>query len=312
MTSLMENNKDINVNFFILDDKISSENKKKMQEICDKYKRQLTFVNTDKILKVLKDLKVHPFKGTYTTYFKLIALNEIKVDNGRILQLDGDTVIDGSLKELCDMDLGDNVCAATYDCTMNGYKSMINIPATDKYYNCGVLLINQKKWISYKCTEKVINHLKNVRHGYYTVDQDIINVLFRDKIQYLNLTYNFNSGFFIYGVKESLKMYDLKPEYYSTEKEVRAAMKSPILYHCMGAMTGRPWEQDSIHPQNQIFDKYRALSPWHDFKKVKVERKRIFKIQRTLYLTLPRSLYIPLHKIGQKKYLSDMNRTVQK
>ncbi|MGB4762506.1 MAG: glycosyltransferase family 8 protein [Candidatus Saccharimonas sp.] len=312
MTSLMENNKDLDLNFFVLDDNISDTNKKKMQKICKQYKRQLTFVNTDKILKTLKDLKVHPFKGTYTTYFKLIALNEIKVKNDRILQLDGDTVIDGSLRELCDVDLKDNVCAATYDCTMNSYKSMIDIPTTDKYYNCGVLLINQKKWRSYHCTEKVIDHLKNVRHGYYTVDQDIINVLFRDKIQYLSPTYNFNSGFFIYGVRESLKMYDLKPEYYSTEQEIREVMKSPILYHCMGAMTGRPWEQDSIHPQNQIFDHYRALSPWHDLEKAKVNRKRIFKIQRTLYLTLPRSLYIPLHKLGQRKYLADMNRTVQK
>lgn len=312
MTSLMENNKDLDLNFFVLDDKISDENKEKMQEICDQYKRPLTFINTDKILKTLKELKVHPFKGTYTTYFKLIALNELNVKNDRILQLDGDTIIDGSLKELCDVGLDGYVCAATYDCTMNSYKSMIDIPLTDKYYNCGVLLINQKKWRSYRCTEKILDHLKNVRHGYYTVDQDIINVLFRDKIKYLDLKYNFNSGFFIYGIEESLKMYDLKPQYYNTAQQVRVAMKAPVLYHCMGAMTGRPWEQDNIHPQNQIFDRYRALSPWHNFEKVKVDRKRIFKIQRMLYLTLPRSLYIPLHKMGQKKYLSDMNRTVQK
>lgn len=313
MTSLMENNRDIDtLNFFVLDDKISEENKGKMQVVCDKYKRSLTFINTDKILETLKKLKVHPFKGTYTTYFKLIALNDLKLETDTILQLDGDTVIDGSLKDLCDIDLDGYICAATYDCTMNSYKNLIDIPLTDRYYNCGVLLISQKKWKSYKCTEKIIDHLKNVRQGYYTVDQDIINVLFRDKIKYLDLKYNFNSGFFIYGVEESLKMYDLKPEYYNTKKEVEAAMKAPTLYHCMGAMTGRPWEQDSIHPQNKIFDHYRAMSPWHDFEKVKVNRKKVFRIQRSLYLTLPRSLYIPLHKMGQKKYLADMNRAVQK
>ncbi len=313
MTSLMENNKDIeDLNFFVLDDKISDENKNKMQTVCDQYKRPLTFINTDKMLKTLKELKVHPFKGTYTTYFKLIALDDLKVKTGRILQLDGDTVINGSLRELCDIDLEGLVCAATYDCTMNSYKAMIDIPATDKYYNCGVLLINQKNWKDYHCTDKIIDHLKNNRSGYYTVDQDIINVLFRDKIRYLDLKYNFNSGFFIYGVKESLKMYDLKPEYYNTVKEVETAMKSPVLYHCMGAMTGRPWEQDSIHPQNKIFDKYLAMSPWSGREKTKVNRKRIFKIQRMLYVVLPRSLYIPLHKMAQKRYLSNMNQTVQK
>lgn len=313
MTSLMENNKDIDtINFFILDDKISKQNKQKMLAVCKQYGRVITFVNTDEILMTLKRLKVHPFKNTYTTYFKLIALNELPIKTGWILQLDGDTVINGPLKELCDIDLNGYVCAATYDCTMNSYKGMIDIPLTDKYYNCGVLLINQKEWIKYNCQEKIVKHLKSVRSGYYTVDQDIINVLFRHKIKYLDLKYNFNSGFYIYGIKESLNMYKLRPQYYNTVQEVANAAKSPIIYHCMGAMTGRPWEQDSIHPQNKIFDHYLAMSPWNDFKKVKVNRKRIFKIQRMLYRILPRTLYIPLHKMAQKRYLGNMNQMVQK
>lgn len=313
MTSLMENNKDIDtINFFVLDDHISEDNKHKMTIVCEQYNRSLTFINTDKILKTLKELKVAPFKGTYTTYFKLFALNDLPVKNGRVLQLDGDTVINGSLKDLCDVKLDGYICAATYDCTMNSYKSMIDIPLTDKYYNCGALLVNQKMWIDYKCQDKIVEQLKNIRSGYYTVDQDIINVLFRDKIKYLDLKYNFNSGFYIYGIKESLNMYGLKPEYYNTEQEVAHAMEYPVIHHCMGAMTGRPWEQDSIHPQNKIFDHYLAMSPWSDFEKVKVNRKRVFKIQRMLYILLPRALYIPLHKMAQKRYLSNMNQTVQK
>lgn len=313
MTSLMENNKDIDeINIFVLDDNISVNNKSKMSVVCKKHKRTISFINTDKILKTLKDLGVAPFKNTYTTYFKLFALNDLPVKNGRILQLDGDTVINGSLKELCDYDLEGNIIAATYDCTMNSYKEMIDIPLTDKYYNCGVLLVDQKAWIKNKCQDKIVKHLKTVRKGYYTVDQDIINVLFRKNIKYLSLTYNFNSGFYIYGIKESLNMYNLKEPYYNTYKEVAEVYDSPKLIHCMGAMTGRPWEQDSIHPQNDIFDHYLAMSPWKGFKKVAVNRKNIFKVQRALYQSLPRTLYILVHKVGQKKYLSDMNKTVQR
>lgn len=313
MTSLMENNKDIdNINFFVLDDKISKQNKQKMASVCNKYGRSITFINTEEILKTLISLKVAPFKNTYTTYFKLMAINALKIKTDKILQLDGDTVIVGSLRELCDFDLKGYICAATYDCTMNSYKEMINIPLNDKYYNCGVLLINQKEWIEYGCQEKIIEHLKSVRNGYYTVDQDIINVLFRYKIKYLDLKYNFNSGFYIYGIEESLKMYDLKPEYYNTVQEITKAAKNPIIHHCMGAMTGRPWELDSIHPQNKLFDYYLAMSPWTDFEKVKVKRKTVFKIQRLLYIALPRLIYIPIHKMAQKRYLSNMNQAVQK
>lgn len=311
MTSLMENNKDIDeINFFVLNDKISEENIDKMRKICEQYNRSILFIDTEEILNKLISLNVAPFKNTYTTYFKLFAINDLKLPTDRVLQLDGDTVINGSLRELCDLDLYGSVCAATYDCTMNSYKSLIDIPLTDKYYNCGVLLINQKEWISNDCQNLIVDHLANVRSGYYTVDQDIINVLFRHKIKYLDLKYNFNSGFFIYGIKESLRMYDLRSPYYNTAEEVAQAQQKPVVYHCMGAMTGRPWEQDSIHPQNDIFDKYLQISPWHDYKKIKVNRKLIFKIQRILYKTLPRFLYIPFHKMGQRHYLNNMNKTV--
>jgi len=312
MTSLCENNKDIDeINFYILNDSISDLNMQKMQQVCDTYHRSLIPVDTKVILQRLLDLKVAPFKNTYTTYFKLMALKGLDVPNGRIFQLDGDTVINGSLMELIDMDLTDSILAATYDCTMNKYKSLIDIPETDKYYNGGVLLINLDMWKSEHCEELIVEHLKNVRHGYYTVDQDILNVLFRSKFKYLDLKYNFNSGFYIYGIKESLKMYGLKPAYYNTVEEIQKAYENPVIYHCMGAMTGRPWEKDSIHPQNAIFDRYLALSPWKNYEKASVKRKKIFKLQRKLYQILPRRMYIPLHMIAQNRYLKNMNNTVQ-
>ena len=311
MTSLCENNKHIGqINFFILNDSISAANIAKMQQVCDTYKRNLILVDTQAILQRLLDLKVAPFKNTYTTYFKLMALKDLEVPGGRIFQLDGDTVINGSLSELIDIDLTGYILAATYDCTMNKYKSLIDIPETDKYYNGGVLLINQDMWRSEHCEERIVDHLKNVRNGYYTVDQDILNVLFRDKIKYLDLKYNFNSGFYIYGIKESLKMYGLREPYYNSVSEIQTAYDHPVIYHCMGAMTGRPWEKDSIHPQNDIFDRYLALSPWKDFEKATIARKRIFRIQRRLYQILPRSMYIPLHMIAQKRYLTAMNKAV--
>lgn len=241
-----------------------------------------------------------------------MALNELVLPTDRILQLDGDTVINGSLEELCDIDIADCILAATYDCTMNGYKSLIDIPLTDKYYNGGVLLINQKKWVEEECEAKIVEHLKNVRNWYYTVDQDILNVLFRKQFKYLNLTYNFNCGFYIYGIKESLKMYNLTDEYYDTIETIKKAYDSPIIYHCMGAMTGRPWEENSIHPQNDIYIEYMANSEWKNTPLKIVKRSRIFGIQRFLYLHLPRNIYIMFHKIGQKRYLKQKNNEIKK
>ncbi|MFV0394233.1 MAG: glycosyltransferase family 8 protein [Coprobacillaceae bacterium] len=308
IVSLLENNKHLSdINIYLLNDNISEENISRMKSVCDKYNRNLIVVDTESILQKLKELKVEPYKNTYTTYFKLFAIKSLNIPTDRVLQLDGDTVINHPLDELLEMDLTDCVCAATYDCILNEYKTLVDVPENDKYYNCGVLLINQKYWRENQCEEKITHHLLNVRNRYFTVDQDIINVLFRSKIKYLHLKYNFNSGFYIYGIKESIKIYNLKPEYYSDIKLIEEAYKDPIIYHCMGAMTGRPWEQNNIHPQNAIYDKYLALSPWKDMPKKIVNYSTIFKVQRLLYKILPRSLYSPLHRIALKRFLRQMN-----
>jgi len=311
ITSLLENNKHFdNINIYILNDNISEENIIKLKKVCGDYGRKITILDTEHILNKLLELNVAPFKGTFTTYFKLMAIKDLIVPGDRILQLDGDTIINGPLDELLEIDLSENLIAATYDCTLVQYKKLIDIPINDKYYNCGVLFINQKKWVEDKCEEQIINHLKNVRHGYYTVDQDILNVLFRKSIKYMDLKFNFNSGFYIYGIKGSLRLYNLKPEYYNTIQEIEEAYKNPILFHCMGAMTGRPWEEDNIHPQNDIFERYLAISPWSDFEKVKVKRRTIFILQRMLYKIAPRFIYIPIHKLVHMRYFKKENKIV--
>lgn len=307
ITSLLENNKNIyEINIYILNDGISLENQKKIKKLCHSYNRNIFFIDTNKIIKKLIELKVVPFRGTYSTYFKLLALNSINLNNKKILYLDSDTIIDGSLSTLCDLDLKYSICAATYECCLNKYKKLIGIPNNDKYYNCGVLLINQNLWKKEKCEDKIINHLKYERNEYWGADQDIINVLFNKKIKYLDIKYNFNSGFYIYGIKESLKMYGLKPQYYSSENVIEIAYKNPIIYHCMGAMTGRPWELDNIHPQNNLFNKYLKKSPWKYFTKKTINRGKLFVIQRFLYQNLPKSIYFQTHRLVLYIYLLKM------
>jgi len=314
MTSLMENNRDFGeINFFLLNDQISNVNIEKIKYCCEQYGRNLVIVETDAILTRLRDdLGVTPYKGTYTTYFKLFSFKDLPITTDRILQLDGDTIINGSLSPLCEIDLSGYIMAATYDCILNEYKSLIDIPLTDKYYNCGVLLINQPEWIRANCEERIAHHLKHTRTRYFTVDQDVLNVLFRDKTKYLDITYNLNSGFYVYGVNESFNIYGLSPEYYTTNEEVATACENPVINHCMGAMTGRPWEEDSIHPQNDLFDRYLKISPWNGTDKLKVKRAPLFRLQRALYKTLPHGIYSTLHRLMLTRFLKDMNKSVQK
>lgn len=308
MLSLFENNKHLDeINIYYLDDCISEKNIAKLKKIAEDYGRNLIFLDTTNTLKRLKELNVTPYKNTYTTYFKLLTIKDLDLPTDRILQIDGDTIINQPLDELIEMDLEGHICAATYASILNEYKEMIGIDANDKYYNCGVLMINQKYWREHDCEKQILDHLLHKRNRYFIVDQDIINILFRDNIKYMHIKFNFNSGWYIYGLDESIKIYNFKDQYYSTRQQIEEAMAKPYIDHCMGAMTGRPWEKNNIHPQNDNFNKYLAMSPWTEDDKLEVRRGFMFRAQKRLYLMLPKCIYWRIHRIALKRYMKKMN-----
>lgn len=309
IASLLENNKHLGViNIYLLDDGISSVNLEKLNQLCESYGRVLNIVDTHNIRAMLQELKVEPWRGTYTTYFKLFAVNELDLPTDLLLQIDGDTIINGPLDELTEYDMGDCICAATIDSVLAGYKSLLSIGADEPYYNCGVMLINKANWTNNRCRERIIDHLKNKRSRYFVVDQDIINVLFRHEIKPLDLTYNFNSGLYIYGIDNTFRIYDLTERTYIPKNHIHEVMQGPLINHCMGAQTGRPWEKDSIHPQNELFDKYLALTPWTSKDKIVVNRAFIFKAQRFAYEHLPMSVYWRLHRAALTWYMKKRNK----
>lgn len=311
--SLFKNNTHLDrIRVYYLDDNILPENKEKILEIAKEYNREVIFIETQSILKRLKEMNVVPYKNTYTTYFKLLAIDSLEIEEDRILQLDGDTIINEPLDELIDYDLEGVVCAATYDCIMNRYKSLIDIPLTDKYYNCGVLLINKKMWKEYECEKKILDHVLHKRNRYQIVDQDIINVLFRDKIKYLHCKYNLNSGFYIYGIEQSFKMYDLDASIFSTKEQVEEAMAKPYINHCMGSFTGRPWHEHNIHPQSDLYDLYYAQSPWKNQKKMSYTLSTTNKLQKFMYLYFPRPVFCFIYKIMKQKRYEKINNEIQK
>ena len=60
-------------------------------------------------------------------------------------------------------------------------------------FNSGVLLINNKKWRESNIVSRLLEKAKdtNLRNG----DQTVINEVFKDKIEELDLSYNYQIGF---------------------------------------------------------------------------------------------------------------------
>lgn len=313
MTSLFETNKHLDeINIYMLNNDISKENLDKYEMLCSQYNRTLKIVDIHDCLEKIKGYDVGTFRDVYTVYLTMFILNELELNTDRIFKLDADTIVTGPLDELCDFDFKENYIAATYDCTINTYKPMVNLTLDDRYYNAGIILFNQKAWIENNCQQQLIDHLKEGRNKYWLCEQDLMNVVFRGHIAYLPIKYNLNSGFYIFGAEYSYKLYKLNKYSFSELDEIKQAMENPVIHHLMGAMTGRPWEVNNTHPLNEKFNEILKNSLWSDYEAVIPKRSVIFKIQKILYKILQDWAYIKVHQAMNYKFLKDRCKEAEK
>lgn len=288
ITSLLENNKDIDeLIVHLIDGGISKKNLQNTKKLVESYGRNLNVIDGKEIEKELIESKCRPYKGSYVTYYKLLAFKSIQTKTNRILMLDGDILVMQSLSELCDFDIDGYVMSEIIDPYMPSYLTQkIGIPKNQPYFNAGVMLINQNEWRRQKCEEKIVSHWKNKKSDYLFADQDVTNVLFGKKIKELHLKYNFYSKNFTLLPHERVLM-NIKKEMLD---DIRR--NGPVCVHCIDeSWRMRPWFIGNTHSMSKEWDYYLEKSPWSGWGKLNVKTNKFHAIDKTLYKILPRYFY---------------------
>lgn len=295
IVSLLENNKHLEqINIFYCDYELSGDSRKKLTSLVKKYKNSsIQFMDAAPYHKTLKQLKVKPWHGFYITWLKLLAFGDVKANTDRIFFVNGHTIINGPLDELLTLDFEDNVMALSYDCLLNDHKKTIGLKQTDGYFNAGLMLINLKKWKTEGLTDKVKRHLKS-RSDYVIADQDMCNVLFKNKIKLLGVEYNFSSAYYAYDIKTLLSINNLTPEYFYSYDQIMENYYSPKIIHSLFGIRGKPWEEGNDHPNRQLWNKYLQLTPWKNESRPIAQKTRNWQ----LYNILPKALFMQLYKIA--------------
>ncbi len=129
---------------------------------------------------------------TTPTYYRLL-LPELLADCDKCIYMDGDTVALDDLFNLYSIDMGDNYVGAAeapgYYENKAYHMARLGIPAEDefKYYNAGVILINLRQMRKDNITDKFMSMISNRLESQ---DQDIINIVCRNRIVKLSAAYN--------------------------------------------------------------------------------------------------------------------------
>lgn len=256
--SICENNKDFKeINFYLISDGITEENKNKLKDFVKGYGRNLTIKELGNIKKYI-DFEFDTTGWNQIVLARLILDIFLPEEIDKILYLDGDTIVRGNLQELWNTNIEEYIIGASIEPNVDK-KRKKNLGLEFKpYYNAGVLLINLKKWRNEKVGKKVLDYYKANKGKLFANDQDAINGALSEEIYTLSPTYNFCNNLYKYSYKFLTKL--MKPVEYVKEDVFYKALENPIIIHYLGEE--RPWRTGNKHKYKDDYFKYLNKTPW--------------------------------------------------
>lgn len=298
MYSLLENNEmDFDeIDFYILDGGISERNKSKIKSICEGFEIEtpLKFIEYDN----LEELLGIRIKATrpLSAFARLFAASLLPASVDRIIYIDCDGLIVGSLKEVWECDISGYDCGAVFDVILKYHNMQYGLPDDWRQYNSGFLLIDLKRWRDENLEEKFLNLIVERKGEVFHNDQGVINIVCRDRIYTLKPHYNIRSPLFEVGYYKFLHWYG-NDEYY-TKELVEDAIRHPVFIHLTQFVHGRPWFTNAQdHPLRETFDYYAQKTDFKDEIYIKDNRNFRGKFLSFTYKILPYSMVCWLFSI---------------
>lgn len=130
------------------------------------------------------------------TYYRLFAFKYLPETVEKVLFIDPDMLVIGSLESVYNMEMGNHCYAAVPDNQndemIKKTKKIFSINKNSLYVNSGLQLMNLREIRTFMTADRINDFvLKNAVNLPY-LDQDVLNILYDGKILYLNKRYNYN------------------------------------------------------------------------------------------------------------------------
>ena len=220
------------LNFYILDGGISKENRQRILELKSIKDCEINFITIyEGLFEEYKKVKTHEYI-TLVTYYRL-KLASILTNISKVIYLDCDVVVESSLKDLYNKELGDYPLAGVLDISLKSVKK------NPTYVNVGMLLMNlesiRKQNIETKFVQWTNEHFEKIKTG----DQEIINEVCRGNILIIEDEWNVQSSNFTN-----------RSSYTNNPKIIHFTSKR------------KPWHYASFSFHRDLYFKYLQLTPW--------------------------------------------------
>jgi len=294
LLSLLKNNRDLNICVHILANGISEENRANLEKIAELHFIDVSIFLNEKI----KNSGLASYANAFAPYSRLCVADVLPRDVSKVLYLDGDTLVNGSLAELAQMDIKEYSCAMAKDIRSEKYKKKIGLENIHEFYNSGVILINLDFWREHNIGDALLNDILNFPTEF--PDNNALCRVLRGKIKTLSLNYNATGMLRLFNNKSLYAIaFRSKAPFYS-ERELNEARENPIILHYLNYyLSGRPWYEDCFDSKGlPIWRCYFNESPWANSAMPKKQYAGMMliyvKATRFLFSVLPQKLFIVL------------------
>lgn len=234
MRSILINSKE-EYHFFILTADNIEDKVKEFTDILKKeYNNFEIFIRTVAI-EYFANVQIYNKHLSKAAYFRLL-ISELIPEYDKCIYLDCDLIVYGDLKELYEIELGDDYLAGVKDCHIMEntprqikHQQVLGLPTREKYVNSGVLVMNLKDMRQDRLVSSFFEQLS--KENWYE-DQDVLNYCCYPAIKVLPLKYNL---FHFYLGKNIKFLYDLPYE----KREFDFDHAHPFILHMGGSY--KPW-----------------------------------------------------------------------
>lgn len=300
LTSLYENNQDMaQIHVYILDSRISEENKRRLESVCRFYKRSAIQWMPAKDISRELQIEIAVDRGSLSQYSRLFVASALPENLERALYLDCDVIIRKPLDELWNLDMQGRTIAALKDAFSRWYRMNIGLKSSDIMFNSGVMLIDLRRWKEQEVEKKLLEFIRFKGGRIQQGDQGALNAVLAYDVYCFEPRFNSVTIYYDFSYEEMLA-YRKPPDFY-LEEQVEEATENPVVLHFTTSfLSRRPWVEGCRHKYVDEWLKYKAMSPWKDSPLWKHRKAAgIRGMYTVLAAKLPRKLMIGISGMAQ-------------
>lgn len=247
LISLLANNRELSLAVTIISSGISVRQRRIIDRIAKPFDCRISHITiSDQLfVELATEHTMYP-KGIY---YRLLIPDLI--DARKLLYLDCDIIVNGSIRDLYDQDPGDAYVCAIEDPGFNRHKQL-GMHRDAKYFNSGMMLINLAKWKETSLHKQVIDFIEKKPEAVWFPDQCGLNAIINGRWKKTPLKYNQQSSIFSDNFEQQFDCFDAD--------ELREAKNNPVIIHYTGG--SKPWHSKNRHPYKHLYWHYLRMTPY--------------------------------------------------